>query len=74
MPNNNKRVIEAKNSNLSARTITIVAIATAIISILLLVYAPQALEVIASFTGCLLLVAMAVCPMINLAIESYEKH
>lgn len=74
MPNNSKQAMKVKNSNLSARTITIVAIATAIISILLLVYAPQALEVIASFTGCLLLVAMAVCPMINLAIESYEKH
>lgn len=74
MPNNNKQAMKAKNSNLSARTITIVAIATAIISILLLVYAPQALEVIASFIGCLLLVAMTVCPMINLAIESYEKH
>lgn len=68
----NKQATTAKHSNRSAIDILIVT-STIVISTLLLIYAPEALYTIGKILGVILLVALAVVPMIQLATKSYEK-
>lgn len=68
----NKQATTAKHSNRYAIDILIV-ISTIVISTLLLIYAPEALYTLGEILGVIVLVALAVVPMIQLAIETYEK-
>ncbi|MBR1962291.1 MAG: hypothetical protein IKA26_04975 [Alistipes sp.] len=68
----NKQATTVKNSNRYAIDILII-ISTIVISTLLLIYAPEALYTLGKILGVIVLVALAVVPMIQLAIESYEK-
>ena len=68
----NKQATTVKNSNRYAIDILII-ISTIVISTLLLIYAPEALYTLGKILGVIVLVALAVVPMIQLAIESYDK-
>lgn len=73
MPNNNKQAVEVKNSSLSARTINIlVALATIIISTLLIIFAPEVMLAIGKFLGVLAMVAMFVGTALYALL--YESH
>ena len=76
MPNNNKQATQAKNSNLSQKTITtLIVLGTLVISTLFLIFAPEMLMIIGKFLGCVALTAMAVVPMLySLTYKPYEKH
>jgi hypothetical protein len=55
------------------KTITIAAIITTIICTLLFFFAPNVLEVAAEFCGILIILALTIVPMFNLACETFDK-
>lgn len=76
MRTNNKPATQAKNSNLSQKTITtLIVLGALVIGTLLLIFAPDILLVFGKFLGCVALTAMAVVPMLySLTYEPYEKR
>lgn len=76
MPNNNKQATQAKNSNLSQKTIiTLIVLGTLCIGTLFLIFAPEILVAFGKFLACLALVAMAVVPVIySLTYKPYEDR
>lgn len=76
MPNNNKQATQAKNSNLSQKTITtLIVLGALVIGTLLLIFAPEILLAFGKFLGCVALTAMAVVPMLySLTYNPYEKR
>ena len=75
MPNN-KQATQAKNSNLSQKTIiTLIVLGTLCIGTLFLIFAPEILVAFGKFLACLALVAMAVVPVIySLTYKPYEDR
>lgn len=55
------------------KTITIAAIITTIICTLLFFFAPEVLKVAAEFCGVLIILALTIFPMVNLACETFDK-
>ena len=53
--------------------LVIIAIVTTIICTLLFFFAPDVLEVAAEFCGVLIILALTIFPMVNLACETFDK-
>lgn len=71
----NKQATQAKNSNLSQKTITtLIVLGAIVLCTLLLIFAPYMLMIIGKFIGCVALTAMAVVPMLySLTYKPYER-
>lgn len=72
----NKQARQAKNSNLSQKTITtLIVLGTLVIGTLLLIFAPDILLAFGKFLACLALTAMVVIPMLySLTYKPYENN
>ena len=73
MPNNNKQAVKVKNSSLSAIDILII-LGTIVAGTLLLIFAPNAMRVLANFCACIILVALVAVPTIYALIHNPESN